>query len=131
MSLQYDIPTTLSPLDIRRRLGRSNWSTPHRNGPDGWAFVELGGRGSVIITVAPAGDDGADWIHASVAWIKEMPTYSDLKWLHAAVFEDRWAYQIFAPPSDHVNIHEYALHLYGRVDGQRALPDFTHGTGSI
>jgi len=127
----YSVPTTLDPLAIRRRLGRGNWSTPRRMGPDGWAFSELGGRGSVIVTVAPHGEDDADWIHASVAWKNEMPTYSDLKWLHAAVFEDRWAYQLFAPPSDHVNIHEYALHLFGRLDGRPALPDFTDGTGSI
>jgi hypothetical protein len=38
---------------------------------------------------------------------------------------------VFAPPTDHVNIHEYALHLFGRLDGTPALPDFTAGSGSI
>lgn len=126
----YDCPTTMDPLTIRRRLGRGNWSTPTRNGPDGWYFLHLSGDGSVIVTNAPQ-DDGHDWVHASVAWRDRMPTYADLKWLHAAVFGDGWAYQVFAPPSDHVNIHEYALHLWGRADGLPALPDFTHGSGSV
>ena len=132
MSVVYDYPTTLNALEIRRRMGRSNWSTPTRFGPDGWRFLALDGSGSVILTVAPQEDDGAaEWVHASVAWVDHTPTYADLKWLHAAVFGDGWAYQLFAPPSDHVNIHEYALHLFGRLDGKPALPDFTRGSGSI
>lgn len=123
------LPTSLNALNIRRLLGRSNWSTPTPFGPDGWKYLALDGSGSVIVTVCDQ-DDGHDWIHASVAWVDHMPTYADLKWLHAAVFPG-WAYQLFAPETDHVNIHEYALHLFGRLDGSPALPDFTHGSGSI
>lgn len=129
MNLVYDFPTSFSPLVIRRLLGRGNWSTPERFGPDGWRFTELAGKGSVIVTNCP--HDGEDWVHASVAWIDHMPTYSDLKWLHAAVFGEGWAYQVFAPPTDHVNIHEYALHLWGRLDGKPGLPDFVAGMGSV
>lgn len=100
-------------------------------GDDSWAVLHHSWclEGSVILTCSPA--EGDDWVHASVAWRDRMPSYADLKWLHAAVFEDGWAYQVFAPPSDHVNIHEHALHLFGRLDGKPALPDFTDGTGSI
>ena len=122
--------TSFDPLAIRRTLGRSNWSTPTPFGPDGWKTVQLDGAASVIVTCVEQ-VDGDDWIHASIARRDSMPTYSDLKLLHAAVFGDRWAYQLFAPPGDHVNIHEYALHLFGRLDGKPVLPDFTHGTGSI
>lgn len=122
-------PTSLNPLLIRRKLGRGNWSTPIRYGPDGWAFTALDGSGSVVVSVADA--DGHDWVHASIARTDRMPSYGELKALHDAVFGDGWAYQVFAPPSDHVNIHEHALHLYGRLDGAPALPDFTYGSGSI
>lgn len=119
----------LNALVIRRRLGRALWAAPMRFGPEGWAFENLNGNGSVLVTCADhAGDD---WVHASIAWGDHMPTYADLKLLHDAVFEGGWAYQVFAPPSDHVNIHEHALHLFGRLDGKPALPDFTEGTGSI
>ena len=121
--------TTFDALGIRRRLGRGNWSAPRPFGVDGWAFTYLSGRGSVIVSAAPY--EGEMWVHASVAWAEQMPTYSDLKWLHAAVFGDGWAYQVFAPPSEHINLHQHALHLWGRADGKAALPDFTDGLGSI
>ncbi len=119
---------SLSGLDIRRRLGRENWDVPQPFG-DGWTFKHLCGNGSVIVTCAD--HDGDDWIHASIAWNDETPTYEDLKLLHKAVFVDGWAYQVFAPSSDHVNIHQHALHLWGRLDGKPVLPDFTYGMGSI
>src|SRR6266487_788744 len=121
--------TSFEPLAIRRRLGRGNWSTPFPHGPDGWALVALDGDSSVIVSCAE--DDGVEWVHASIAHPDRMPSYDDLKQLHAAVFVDGWAYQVFAPPRDHVNIHEHALHLFGRLDDKPALPDFTRGSGSI
>lgn len=125
----YDFPTTLDALAIRRRLGAADWSPPGRLGPDGWYFQNRHHDGSIIVSVAPHGD--VEWVHASIAWRQHMPTYDDLKLLHAAVFPTGWAYQVFTPPSEHVNIHEYALHLWGRLDGERGLPDFTEGMGSI
>jgi hypothetical protein len=45
--------------------------------------------------------------------------------LHLGVFgRRRWAYQVFVPESEHVNIHPHALHLWGRADGTNALPNF-------
>lgn len=120
--------TTLDPLRIRRVLGREDWRVPSPFGPDGWR-LDHRLHGSVIVTNAPHGEH--EWVHASIAWPDHMPTYDDLKQLHRAVFGDGWAYQVFAPPSDHVNIHAYALHLFGRLDGAPALPDFTDGMGSI
>jgi len=121
--------SSVNALHVRRILGRTNWSAPIPFGPDGWAFKALDGSASVILTVAD--HDGEQWVHASIARLSRMPTYDDLKLLHGAVFGNGWAYQVFAPPSDHVNIHEHALHLFGRLDGKPALPDFTEGTGSI
>jgi len=60
-----------------------------------------------------------------------MPSYNDLAMLHAAVFESGWAYQVFVPPGEHVNLHDFALHLFGRLDGAPVLPDFTYGMRSI
>jgi hypothetical protein len=123
------VANPLDGLAIRRRLGRRDWGAPLAFGPEGWGFEHLDGLGSVLVTCAD--HDGEDWVHASIAWADHMPTYGDLKHLHSAVFVGGWAYQVFAPPSDHVNIHRHALHLFGRLDGKPALPDFTEGTGSI
>jgi hypothetical protein len=129
LEIVYDFPTTLDGLAIRRRLGVGQWDVPERFGPDGWRFWNRHGTGSVIVTVFD--EDDVEWIHASIAWRDSMPSYGDLKMLHQAVFQDGWAYQVFTPPSDHVNIHEHALHLWGRVDGKPALPDFVKGMGSV
>lgn len=120
---------TLDGLRIRRLLGRSTWSAPFPFGPEGWRFDQLDGYARIIVSVAPC--DGDDWIHASISRRDEMPSYADLKLLHAAVFDGGWAYQVFAPPSEHVNIHAHALHLFGRLDKAPVLPDFTYGVGSI
>ncbi len=123
--------TSFAPLEIRKSLCRSydqRWSQPNEHGPDGWWFA-LGNQRSVIVSCADY-EDGTEWIHASVASPYELPTYEELKRLHLAVFGHGYAYQVFAPPKEHVNIHEYALHLWGRLDGKPALPEFGAG-GSI
>jgi hypothetical protein len=79
--------------------------------------------GSVIVTQAE--HDGVEWIHASIAYTSQMPDYEDLATLKDAVFGPaRYAYQVFPPASQHVNIHEHALHLWGRADGRPQLPEF-------
>lgn len=97
--------TNINALHIRRKLGHTSWKPPKPH--------------------------GNEWVHASFAHSCSMPTYDDLKFLHRVVFGDGWAYQVFAAPTDHVNIHEHALHLWGRLDGKPVLPDFTHGMGSV
>ena len=120
----------LDGLDIRKRLGRDEWGIPAPFGPDGWAYVaKLPHWGQVIITCWDH-TDGLDYVHASISRPDTIPTYEDLKLLHAAVWPTGYAYQLFVPPSEHVNIHEHALHLWGRLDGASLLPAFEFA-GSI
>jgi hypothetical protein len=80
--------------------------------------------GSVIVTQSDH-HDGVEWLHASIARNDRMPDYYDLVTLKAATFGDqREAYQVFPPKSSHISIHDQALHLWGRADGSRVLPDF-------
>lgn len=107
---------------------------PQEFGPQGFMAQVLsrvtGTSGSVIVTQAEV--DGEEWLHASLAWSEQDPSYAEMHALHLAVFgRRRWSYQVNAPTVDHVNIHEHALHLFGRVDGKAMLPDFTQGSGSI
>lgn len=67
--------------------------------------------------------DGDEWVHASLAWRDQDPSYAELKILHESVFTTkRVAYQVFATAENHVNFHEHALHLWGRADGKDVLP---------
>ena len=93
-------------------------------------------RGSLIATQSNhpyAADPDVEWLHASLAWQTQMPSYEDLQLLHRAVFgRRRYAYQVFAPAEKHIDgstrdglpAHEFALHLFGRVDGKPVLPEF-------
>jgi hypothetical protein len=42
-----------------------------------------------------------------------------------------WAYSVWAPRHEHVNEHDYVLHLFGPTDGLPRLPDFTFGMRTI
>lgn len=119
---------TIDALRLRKVLGRSQWGVPTQFGPDGWLLGSTDGlHRSVVVTAFDW--DGEEWIHASIAG-PEMPTYEDLVRLREAAFGDGYAYQVFAPSAQHVNIHEHALHLWGRADGKPVLPEFGAG-GSI
>lgn len=117
----------LNALAIRRALDPAVFGPPMPLGTDSWAFNRKDQQGRVIVSVSPYPDDGDLWIHASISWRDHMPSYEDLKMLHGAVFGDRWAYQVFVPAAKHYNHHEWCLHLWGRLDGARVLPDFAPG----
>lgn len=115
--------TSIDALALRKRLGPNSWEPPRPFGPDGWSLVRRDGAASIIVSCAE--HDGVEWIHASIAPTDHLPTYGDLVELHAAVWQGRgFAYQVFANDERHVNIHPNALHLWGRLDGVNALPDF-------
>lgn len=126
------VPASVDPLRLRRVLGRHDLIVPQPYGSDGWVVWRYDRSASVIVgcSLFP-GDEPFELVHASIAHPDSMPTYEELTMLHRAVWGDGWAYQVFAPPSEHINIHEYALHLWGRLDGRPMLPDFTLGLGSI
>lgn len=86
--------------------------------------------GSVIVTQSDLHDDDTEWLHASIARSDRMPNYADLVTLKSATFGDqRECYQVFPAKDQHISIHDQALHLWGRAEGQRVLPDFgSHGT---
>jgi hypothetical protein len=119
-------------LRMRRVMGRNQWRVPVSHG-SGWRMSHVNGDGNVIATwYEIVDDDGVHdlWIHASMSRRGRVPSYEDLKRLHRAVFPG-WAYSVWAPPSEHVNLHEHVLHIFGPVDGLARLPDFTFGKGII
>ena len=113
-------------------LGRKNWRPPYPHGPDGWVFDNAHEHGQIIVSVSDLPDDtGIEWVHASIAFKDRMPTYDELCLMHRAVYADHYAYQVFAPAAQHINIHHHALHLWGRLDGEPMLPEFGRFFGSI
>ncbi|MBD3941972.1 hypothetical protein IF188_09720 [Microbacterium sp. NEAU-LLC] len=130
----------LNILDVRRRLGRMVWGVPQPlilfGVDDGrtWRIDHLREPMRILIShdlypfVDEADTAGGPWVHASISHRDRMPAYEELALLHRAVWGDTgWSYQLFAPMSDHVNIAEHALHLWGRPDGRKLLPNFGAG----
>ncbi len=121
--LDVDIPAMVRCLgSLAPSVGR-----PEKAGPCGVCVRLYNSKrvccGSVLVSQADWGD--VEWIHASIARENHMPAYSDLTRLHEAVFGPaRYAFQVFAPRSQHVNIHEHALHLWGQANGASPLPEF-------
>jgi hypothetical protein len=91
-------------------------------GPDGACAVRNEPPTSLIVTRAE--HDGIEFVHASIAHPDTHPTYDELTALARWVFGHGWSFQVFAPPTEHVNIHEHALHLWGRADGKAVHPNF-------
>ncbi len=105
------------------------WTTVSRT-PDGASYRNYTSKLTCILSGA-AEEDGKRWVHLSIAHARRQPSYQELaiakvKFLGA----EAMAFQVFAPKSQHVNIHANALHLWHCLDGN-PLPDFTRGTGSI
>jgi hypothetical protein len=112
--------------------------------PKSWDRIEIRADGAayrrgslqVIFSVAKE-SDGEEWLHVSVCGRRGkadfyLPSWEELvRVRNDFIGADRFAYQVLAPTSEHVNIHPYVLHLWARRDGTPALPDFTRGSGSI
>lgn len=117
----------IDALNVRRVLGRREWSAPvvmeqAGDAVTAWGFRSTSGDGSIYVSLGYF--DGLTMLHASMTRADRVPSYEDLCLLHRAVWGEGYAYQVFAPAAQHINIHPYALHLWGRVDGKPILPDF-------
>lgn len=114
------------------------WSVLPARAPYGWRYVQCSDDGVAAIAangvrVIASGDrfDGERWLHVAVSRPSGLPSYADLAQVKRTfIGPDRYAYQVFAPDSDHVNLYE-VLHLWSCLDRPRALPDFTHGFETI
>jgi hypothetical protein len=125
--------------DVRAMLARvpPSWKMGRRDDFDdraGCYFM----RGTLqVIQSLGRYDDGNLWVHVSVcgrtgAGRFYLPTWEEVKRVkNDFIGENAWAYQVFPGSQDYVNDHPYVLHLFARLDGRSALPDFTRGLGTL
>lgn len=106
--------------------------------PDGWTYIQAFGdgytcrhRSGLRVIASGAEYEGREWLHVSLSREDRIPSYDDIK--HAKetfIGNGRWAAQLFPPVDQHVNIHQFCLHLWCPATGALPWPNFGEG-GSI
>lgn len=102
------------------RIVPPSWSV-HEYALDGATWVTTWNL-SIIATVSTE-RDGREWVHVSVAHIKRLPTWEELRDVRDVLIGDREAYQVFPTRDRYVNEHPNCLHFFACLDGPQ-LPDF-------
>lgn len=75
--------------------------------------------GEQLIVVAGS---GLGWDHVSVSLRNRVPTWAEMEQIKRLFFEPgETAMQLHVPPSEHINLHQHALHLWRPNDG-REIP---------
>lgn len=99
--------------------------------PDGAKYMSKLLQLAAILTCCVE-RDGRAWLHLSVSHRLRVPKWGELKEVKELFLGDREAYQVLPPKARYVNIHPHVLHLFALLDPKKAaLPDFTHGSGSL
>lgn len=102
------------------------WTWPHLKGvtvihldDDGGAFWVRHER--MYLKVIASFGEG--WDHVSVSTERRCPTWEELEHVKRLFFkDDETAMQLHLPPSDHINIHPYVLHLWRPQKADIPLP---------
>lgn len=104
----------------------AGWQIIQRWG-DGWAVQQKGG-GLRVIVDCETKEDGREWLHVSCSRAKWTPTHDDMVLVkNDFIGPDRYAYSVWAPSENHVNIHAHCLHLWAMMDSPdgKVLPEFS------
>jgi len=101
-----------------------NWEIIGSWGDTSIALREINGGIRVLIDCEQK-VDGNHWIHVSYSRNHWTPTHEDTIKVKDAFIGNKYAYSIFPPKENYVNIHKHCLHLWARLDGQAVLPEFS------
>lgn len=104
----------LIPLDwepYRRKLGGELGDRTH-----GW--FKFPARSCTVIA-----SNGGGWEHASMARPDRVPTWEEMQWLKAELWQAEDCVVQFHPPaSRYVNVHPFCLHLWRPLEAELPMP---------
>ena len=76
----------------------------------GGCFTMPSANGVMLRCLAAVGEG---WDHVSVSTTLRCPTWSEMEQVKRAFFhEHETAMQLHVPPTSHINVHPYCLHLW-------------------
>lgn len=111
------------------RLARAGWVL-RADGEDGLGLFDQPKRGLRLIHSIARELDGDAWAHVSVSRRdRALPTWEQTRDVWWMIYPDALGVIVVAPESKHVNIAE-VTHVWGNLS-RPAVPDFTHGLGTI
>lgn len=75
---------------------------------------------AVLKIIASVGDG---WDHVSISLPNRCPTWAEMEQIKRAFFKDEeTAMQLHVPPSDHISVHPFCLHLWRPLTGKIPMP---------
>jgi hypothetical protein len=98
----------LRQLDAYRLRGKAS--------PHGWDGDET--CGAFVLTLkgmrlAVVASSGEGWDHVSVSTSHRTPNWTEMEFIKRRFFnDDEVAMQLHVPSKDHINIHDFCLHLW-------------------
>lgn len=101
------------------------------NGPEdfgGFFFVRSDVDGHPLKIIASAwmgGEPPADppWDHVSISRKDRCPTWEEMEQVKRLFFKpDEVAMQLHVPPTDHISVHPYCLHIWRPCDVAIPMP---------
>lgn len=89
--------------------------------PDGGNFLVLLRPGGVRFVVVAS--FGMGWDHVSVSLNNRCPTWGEMDQIKRLFFHP-WetAMQLHVPPSDHISVHPYCLHIWRPQSADIPMP---------
>ena len=95
--------------------------------PWGLGYALQHPNGLRVIIDCSQKDDDRWWVHISVSFAKRTPGHADMAMVKRDFLGDRYAYAVWPPREEYVNIHPHCLHLWALIDdgNGRALPEFS------
>lgn len=103
--------------------------------PAGWSILKTWGLGYALqdrtglrlLIDCEQKEDDRFWVHISVSRAARLPTHGEMCAIKTAFLGDRYAYAVYPPTSEYVNIHAFCLHLWALIDNGKgqALPEFS------
>jgi hypothetical protein len=108
--------------------------------PKDWHYLNPWGEGHCfvhknglrLIIDCEEKEDGKRWVHVSVSRKNYIPSHEDMCQVKEAFIGDRYAYAVYPPQSEYVNIHPNCLHLWALAEGDgRMLPEFSGQVAGI
>jgi len=115
-------------LEAGRLRGRSMDSRP--NDTFGAFRVSMPGSQAVLLVIVGDGKDWhltglpmPAWEHVSVSLKNRTPTWEEMEWVREQVFDDsELVIQLSVPRVDHINFHDYVLHMWRPVGVELPVP---------